>query len=267
MKNKLRSWGSAPALFLLTLALAAAALLPISNSIADDTADETAIQRISPPEKDFFSKVLHYRGIPIKSSEEVADEALFAARARLSLMLTNLPGVCEKLRSRRAELHIIGRNQVTSDLPEWRFDKGKKLEEYNGLTIDERTRGMGGRIASCGEENLLKLDKDRYRGRDICVHEFSHCIYQYGLSREVRDQFRRQYKESLAKGRWEHAYAASNDDEFFAELAMWYFGTHGDLHMTGATPGNGPEGLKAYDPDAFDLMDRLFTGRLAESGS
>ena len=218
------------------------------------------VHAIVPPEKEFFAKLLDYQGIPIKAHTEVEDEALYAARARLSMMLSNLPSVCSNLVSSGAELHIIGRNQVTSDLPEWRFDKGKSLPEYNGLTIDERTRGMGGRISSCGEENLLKLEKDRYRGRDICVHEFSHCIYEFGISPDVRNRFRRQYKASLAKGLWAKAYAASNDDEFFAELAMWYFGTHGDMHMTGPKPENGRQGLKAYDPDAFALFDEFFGG-------
>jgi alpha-L-arabinofuranosidase len=223
------------------------------------------IQAIVPPEKDFFAKLLLYQGIPIKAPAEVADEALFAAQLRLSMMLSHLPSVCSNLVNSGAELHIIGRNQVTSDLPEWRFEKGKPLPEYNGLTIDQRTRGMGGRISSCGEENLLKLEKDRYLGRDICIHEFSHCIYQVGMPREARDRFRRQFKASLAKGLWEKAYAASNDDEFFAELAMWYFGTHGDLHMTGGKPANGPAGLKAYDPDAYALFDEFFSGRMKVS--
>ena len=240
------------------LALAAATTL-----LADPGGtQENVVTSIDPPEKDFFSKVIYYRGVPIKSSKEVADEALLAARDRLAIMLTNLPEVCENLRAAHAELHIIGRNQVTSDLPEWRFEKGKPLPEYNGLTIDQRTRGMGGRIASCGEENLLKLEKDRYIGRDICIHEFSHCIYAVGMPREVRKRFQRQFKASLAKGLWEKAYAASNDDEFFAELAMWYFGTHGDLHMTGSKPANGPAGLKTYDPDAFALWDEFFSGRI-----
>lgn len=240
----------------LALAVAATAWADPGSRQAD------AIVKIDPPEKDFFSKAISYHGIPIKSSQEVADEALLAARDRLAMMLTNLPAVCENLRAAHAELHIIGRNQVTSDLPEWRFDKGKPLPEYNGLTIDQRTRGMGGRIASCGEENLLKLEKDHYLGRDICVHEFSHCIYQFGIPRDLRDRFRRQYKASLAKGLWEKAYAASNDDEFFAELAMWYFGTHGDLHMRGPKPESGPGGFKAYDPDAFALFDEFFSGRM-----
>src|SRR5580658_9862964 len=163
------------------------------------------VRAIVPPEKEFFAKLLDYQGILIKAPAEVEDEALFAAQARLSMMLSNLPAVCANLKSCGAELHIIGRNQVTSDLPEWRFDKGKPLPEYNGLTIDQRTRGMGGRISSCGEENLLKLEKDRYLGRDICVHEFSHCIYGFGIPREVRARFRKQYKASLAKGLWEKA--------------------------------------------------------------
>lgn len=42
---------------------------------------------------------------------------------------------------------------------------------------------------------------------------------------------------------------------------MWYFGTHGDLHMEGDKPGNGPEGLRKYDPEAFALLDDFYNGR------
>ena len=144
----------------------------------EQTGPEDKIVAIDPPEKDFFSKLLEYEGIPIKAPKEVADEALFAAKARLSMMLGNLPEVRSRLHRAGAELHIIGRDQVTTDLPEWRRDKGKPLAEYNGLTRDQRTRGMGGWLTSCGEENLLKLENDRYKGRDICVHEFAHNIFQ-----------------------------------------------------------------------------------------
>ena len=54
----------------------------------------------------------------------------------------------------------------------------------------------------------------------------------------------------------------SNTHEFFAELAMWYFGTHGDLHMEGKKPANGPEGLKDYDPEAYALVDNFWSGRI-----
>jgi hypothetical protein len=217
---------------------------------------------LNPPEKDFFSKQVDFHGIPIKAHQVVADDALFAGYDHLNRLLTNLPMVVSNLAAAGAELHIIGRDQVTTDLPEWRQDKGRKLAEYNGLTRDERTRGMGGLLTSCGEENLLKLAKDRYRGRDICFHEFAHSIRNFGIPREVQVRFDEQYRRSLAAGLWQKSYAGSNPDEFFAELTMWYFGTHGDLNMTGPKPENGPDGLKKYDPEAFALFDDFYSGRI-----
>ena len=234
------------------------------------SAAKPKIEVVDPPEKEFFSKKLDFHGIPIKAHKIVVDEALYAAYDRLSMLFSNLlteqPMVLSNLVAAGAELHIIGRDQVTTDLPEWRHDKGKPLAEYKGLTRDQRTRGMGGLLTSCGEENLLKLEKDRYRGRDICLHEFSHSIRNNGIPRAVRSRFDDQWKRSLAKGLWQKCYAGSNPDEFFAELTMWYFGTHGDLSMTGPKPPNGPEGLKAYDPEAFALFDDFYGGRIEIGG-
>ena len=218
------------------------------------------ITAIEPAEKGFFTKQLEYDGIPIKAPAVVVDDALFEARNRLETLMGKLPVVRANLRDARAELHIIGREQGTSDLPEWQHMKGKLFE--GKLTIDQRTRGMGGRMVSCGEENLLRLEKDRYRGRDICLHEFSHCIFQYGAGEAVRKKFREQRESSLAAGLWVDSYAGSNVDEFFAELTMWYFGTHGDMGMKGTKPKNGPDGLRAYDAQAFTLMDDFYSGKM-----
>ncbi len=221
-----------------------------------------SIRVIDPPEKAFFAKQLDFHGIPIKSSAAVDDRALHAAFDRLSMMLEHLPDARERLARKGAELHIIGRNEVTTDLPEFRDMKGVKIPEYGGQTYDERTRGLGGLRTSCGEENLLKLPNDRYRGSDICVHEFAHNIMNYGSGPEVTEQFEAQRKRSLEKGRWVESYAGSNAGEFFAELAMWYFGTRGDVRMIGLAPAAGPEGLKDYDPEAYKLVDDFWSGRL-----
>jgi hypothetical protein len=250
----------------LILAVFAVALLAATGCASTDigTNQRPAIIHLAPPEKGFFSKELMFRGIPIKSHEVVSDEALYAAYDRLSLELGHLASmVISNLVGNDVEVHIIGKDQVTTDLPEWRQDKGKPLEEYHGLTRDQRTRGMGGRLTSCGEENLLKLDTDRYHGRDICLHEFAHSIRNYGIDDGLRAKFDAQYQASLDKGRWVKSYAGSNPDEYFAELTMWYFGTHGDMTMTGPKPENGTEGLKKYDPEAFQLFDKFYKGKLA----
>ena len=250
------------ALLLAILLLVAATANRLLAETNTPVAPHLVISIIDPPEGGFYAKRLDYEGVLIKAPTNVVDEALFAARDRLSMMLSNLASVRVKLRAAGAELHIIGRDQVTTDLPEWRQDKGKPLAEYKGLTRDQRTRGMGGLMTSCGEENLLRLEKDRYRGRDICVHEFAHNILGHGVSREVRQKVREQYRRSLDHGLWVGSYGGSNYDEFFAELTMWYFGTHGDLGMKDAKPANGRDGLKAYDPEAFTLLDDFYSGRM-----
>ncbi|MEI7900521.1 MAG: hypothetical protein WCK89_09715 [bacterium] len=222
------------------------------------------ILSIQPPEHGFFSKRLDYGGIAIKAHQDVSDAALLEGQSRLAMMLAQLPGVCRRLGEKGAELHIIGRNQGTSDLPEYRHLKGKPFE--GTFTLDERTRGMGGLLTSCGEENLLRLEQDRYRGRDICVHEFAHNIQDYGMTEAVGSQFREQHRRSVDKGLWAGSYAGSNAHEFFAELSMWYWGTHGDSGMKGAKPAAGREGLKAYDPEAFALFDDFYCGKL-ETGA
>jgi hypothetical protein len=252
-----------------TLIMAAISVLTIvgancSLAAGDQTGDETKppIIRLNPPEKEFFAKELMFHGIPIKAPDVVTNEALYVAYDRLSMELKHLPMAISNLAAAHVELHIIGQHQVTSDLPEFRNLKGKPLPEYNGETIDQRTRGMGGHLTSVGEENLLKLKGDHYYGRDILVHEFAHAIRQYGIPLSIVHLFNEQYRQSLAKGLWKGAYSASNADEFFAELTMWYFGTHGDMGMTGAKPADGPEGLKAYDPEAYKLFDDFYSGRI-----
>ena len=111
----------------------------------------------------------------------VGDDAIAVAADRVARMLRPLPpAVLTRLKRRGAAVHIIGSLQVTSDLPELRHLRserglyeeeaaieGRRRAELRRIgraedlgprrvvphaTIDERTRGMGGLEASCGEE-------------------------------------------------------------------------------------------------------------------
>jgi|SRR5579862_1145346 len=220
------------------------------------------VVQLDPPVQGYFTKEVVYNGIPIMAPAVVSDQALVEAYKRLAMELKNLPMIASNIADAGGEVQLIGKNQVTSDLPEFRELKGKPLAEYNGLTIDQRTRGMGGLHTSAAEENLLQILPDRYHGRDILVHEFGHCIRNVGMPTNVQQMFDDQYRKSLAKGLWAGSYAGSNSNEWFSELTMWYFGTHGDLTMKGPKPANGPEGLKKYDPDAYKLFDDFYSGRI-----
>ena len=127
--------------------------------------------------------------------------------------------------------------------------------------IDKRTRGMGGVCASCGEENLLRLPADRYRGgSDICIHEFAHTIMDYGFDTMIRKKIEAQYHRSVSKGLWKDAYASSNPQEYWAELSMWYFGFHGEFLKGTSLPAPGAQSLRDYDTEGYKLLDSLYSG-------
>jgi hypothetical protein len=223
------------------------------------------IQSINPPEGGFFTKVLSFHGILIKAPDVVVDDAMYRAYDRMERETAHIPMVISNLVAARAELHVIGRDQVTTDLPEWKQDKHVPLDEYNGLTRDVRTRGMGGLITSCGEEGLLKLRTDRYFGNDICLHEFAHNIQGVGMGDDMRAKIIAQYNNSKEKGLWINSYAGSNPDEYFAELTVWYFDSQGSLSgmkTPPPLPGHGTEGFRNYDPEAFALFDAFYTGKV-----
>jgi hypothetical protein len=226
-------------------------------------AGEPTIAVIDPPELGFFSKQVDCTGIPIKAHKDVDDEALREAHRRLGRMLRHLPVAVHNLVDVGAEMQIIGKDQQTSDLPSQRHWKGIAYESYGKqfASIDERTRGVGELAASCGEENLLKLPSDRYKDhRDICTHEFAHTLLNYGLSSNVREQVQGQFEKSMEKGLWKTAYASTNFDEFFAELSMWYFGSRGDCGQIKPRPEVGRDWLRRYDPDAFALLENIYSG-------
>jgi hypothetical protein len=105
---------------------------------ADQTGDAAPkIMVLDPPEQNFFTKEIRWRGIPVKAPAVVTNTAMFVACDRLSRELQHLPQVTSNLAAAGVEVHIIGQHQVTSDLPEYQDLKGKPLPEYQGKTIDE----------------------------------------------------------------------------------------------------------------------------------
>ncbi|MCX5675362.1 MAG: hypothetical protein NTX87_10185 [Planctomycetota bacterium] len=220
------------------------------------------IRKIDPPEQGFYSKSLVVRGIRILAHADVSDAAVDEAARRLDRQLARCPEIAANMAALGAGMHIIGKDQQVSDLPEYRHMKGKVFE--GSQTVDTRARGLGGLISSCCEENLLMLPSDRWKDhRDICMHEFAHGILSFGLTRDIREKIEAQRKKSLAAGKWQTMYAAVNAQEFFAELTMWYFGTRGDYGKVQPPPAPGPQWLKSYDPEAYALLDAIYSGRLA----
>jgi hypothetical protein len=246
------------------VALAVLAVLPVALGAHDAIGQTYPVRESRPPARDFYDKFVDCGGLFIRSARVVEDRALELACGKVTKMLSHAPQAKANLLEWRAELHIIGRDQQPSDLPELHWARGKDWDRNKHQDVDQRTRGVGGLYASCGEENLLGLPSDRYRGgSDICVHEFAHTVMEFGLDDAIRASIAEQHRRATSAGRWNGLYAATNPKEYWAELSMWYFGAHGQRATTG--PADGDAALATYDPDGHALLDSIYSGRLSPS--
>jgi hypothetical protein len=209
----------------------------------------------------FYSKERWAQGLRVRAHRSVSDEAIEIAAQRICALLARCEVVQANLTEAGAELHVIGQHQAVSDLPMYRHLAGLPFE--GTATIDERGRGYGGLHACCSEESLLRLPSARHRDhRDVCSHELAHTVLSFGLDEPLRAQVQARYEAALESGLWPSTYASTDVQEFFAELTMWYVGSRGDLGAL-PDPRPGPDWLRGYDPESFELLDAIYGGRLA----
>jgi len=119
--------------------------------------------------REFYRKYIDVQGMPVVAAGEVADVALQRTYEIVTRMLAGRPGVMQAMVTNGMYLIIIGKDQVYTDMPEYR-------NHPNPAYQNERVRGTGGKPTSFGEENLLSLPLDRYDDESIGVHEFCHTI-------------------------------------------------------------------------------------------
>ena len=201
----------------------------------------------------FYKKYLDIKGISVAASAAVADEALVRTHFIVTHMLAGRPDIIETMAKAGTRLIIIGKDQVYTEMPEYRNARNPKY-------LNERVRGTGGfDVCSFGEENLLNLANDRYDDESIGAHEFSHTI-DSALRRmdpEFGRRLSKNFSTAVAKGLWKNTYAGSNPAEYWAETVTMYFDCERPNNWN-----HGPiatrEQLKLYDPDEYELIRQTF---------
>ena len=201
----------------------------------------------------FYQKHLDIGGLPILGSAKVSDAALREAGWIIRHMLAARPGIADTLRKNDARVVVMAHNEYTTDVPE-QSDWDRK--EY----WDKRARGMGGRIGSGAEENLLCFPGDPYDTENILIHEFAHTIHGYGLQDEIPDfneRLTRAYNDAIGQGLWKGTYAAENVHEYWAEGVQSWFDNNREndaIHNSVDTRAE----LKKYDPALAALCKEVF---------
>lgn len=237
---------------------------PLQNRISDSAGLPAVIK---PPEsfftrfreadrevaQKFYAKYIDVKGMPVAASADVADEALQRTYYIVTHVLGGRPDVIKAMVDNGTRLIIIGKDQVYTDMPEYRRHPNPDYQ-------NERVRGTGGfDVTSFGEENLLNLPIDRYDDESIGVHEFCHTVdAALGRIDQTWRQRRQQvYQHAIQKGLWKNTYAGSNPGEYWAEICQSYFDTN-RINNWNHGPIGTREQLKDYDFEGYELCRTTF---------
>jgi alpha-glucosidase len=190
--------------------------------------------------------------MPVAASAEVSDLALQRTYDLVTHLLAGRPDVLQAMVSNGMYLIVIGKDQVYTDMPEYR-------NHPNPAYQNERVRGTGGKPTSFGEENLLSLPIDRYDDESIGLHEFCHTIDSTLRSIEPKWGERKNavFKSITSKGLWKNTYTGSNPGEYWSEICQSYFDCY-RVNNWNHGPAGTREQLKVYDPEGYELVRTAF---------
>lgn len=201
----------------------------------------------------FYQKHLDASGLPVLGSTNVSDYALLEARWILLQMLSHRPEILQIMATNRARLVVMAHNEYTTDVPE-------QANRSPKVFWDRRARGLGGRIASCGEENLLNFQGDPYSTENILIHEFGHAILNVGMRAidpAFKDRVRAAHRQAMDAGLWKSTYAATDVEEYWAEAVQCWFDNNRESDAQHNHVNTRAE-LREYDPTLAALCAEVF---------
>ena len=232
---------------------------PAPTPVSSPSDQGCSAQQLRPSLDPFYCHAIDVGGILIVASPNVNTAALDVAATIVNDMLSLRPDIRTNLVRLEVKVAIIGRNEVTTDIPEHTHLRGTQTSD--GRDFDAGTRGLGGLTTSVGEENILGLTPDPYAGESILIHEFSHTIYNPGLTSAELDEWVGLYSTAISAGRWANTYAATSADEFFAELTQSYFGANQRPQPGIHNDVNSAARLRDYEPESAAFLARVFSPR------
>ncbi|KAK3773277.1 hypothetical protein RRG08_053662 [Elysia crispata] len=206
----------------------------------------------------FYQKYTEAYGIPVLCDKNVSDDALRRACYVLRFMLAENSVVREWFWRMSGRIAVIGKDEVTNDIPEHRHhsDLGNQVTRGRSATYHNP-------VSTAGEENILCYQKDRNRQKDMMVRHLSKAIYVLGAAVGIQGwdgRMRAAYAHAKKTGLFKDTLFMKSVQDFFAEGVQSYFnvqtyrakpdGVHGPIATRGA--------LKYYDPDLYNLIKEIF---------
>ncbi len=211
----------------------------------------------------FYTKCVTVYSIPICSTDDVPDEALFKAYDVVEIWLRKIAGeypeIIKRMNKHGVSMIVVGENETNSMHPSWK-----------GWESDTERRGGGGIVTTVLVEDLIVPESDTWRRTFAgLVHEATHTLLTYGIGdaqgvgarSDIYERILACYENAVANNMYPapNEYDASNYHEYFAgQVGRFFNGSPTELPVENADKLTDREELEAYDPDIYGICRELF---------
>jgi len=247
-----------------TTTTAPATTAPSTTTTTLSVPDSGCTARSLGTEDDFYRRTCEQSGIDIVAADSVDDAALEAAATRMAVLFAKRPELAEAVARSIEHVAIIGKDQRITALPE--FERIYYI--MPGTDWRRLGRSFPGSeeipVAAGAEENLLCLEKDRYRGEDMFLRDFGWTIRRFGLASiepEIDRAIEDAYGRAIAADLWRHTIAEVNSDQYWAEGVQSFFDANNEatsdkdeIHNQVDTRAE----LRSYDPGLYAILVDVF---------
>ena len=212
----------------------------------------------------FYQKYLDANGLPIVTSAAVPDRALYQTRNIIFEMLANRPDILEALAESGMHVTMMAEGTVITQIPEF----SQLNEQFPDRDWNVSTRGGGLGLTTfipvmtSAVENVICLEGDLLPYEDTLIHEMGHAVLNMAIEFQMGDtEFRSRiiaaYESALAAGLWKNTYAATDENEYWAEGTLAWFNLNSPPDQTHNNINTRAE-LVEYDPALAELLEGVY---------
>jgi hypothetical protein len=157
----------------------------------------------------FYQKGVLVQDILIATSKQVSDHTIKEAAYQFDMVMKTIkPEVAARIRDRKVLCVLVGKDELTSDMPQFKSDKtGRELDFYNWRQRGFLTKVDGRSTVLFAEEDVMEYEGGM-QIESILIHEFGHVIDGAGFDENQRRELKEAFEQAKAKGLWNDGLAA-----------------------------------------------------------
>ena len=172
---------------------------PLSKELAEEYKLDTS----------FYKKATYVQDILIATSDKVSDYAHLEAAYLYDKIMSSIDKeVAQGIRDRRVLCILVGHDELTSQIPQFKSDKtGKELDFYNWRSRGFLTKVGDRSVVLFAEEDVMEYEGGM-RLESILIHEFGHVVQFAGMSEAQVQKLTDAHARAKAVGIWNDGRAA-----------------------------------------------------------